>query len=115
MSAIVPVAASAAAWQKVLATYRCSDAAAIHAARARIALTGEQRHRIVENARERAAAVRAASVKSLRAEAFLQRYNLSTREGVVLMCLAEALLRIPDRETADTLIREKLAGGQWMM
>jgi RHH-type proline utilization regulon transcriptional repressor/proline dehydrogenase/delta 1-pyrroline-5-carboxylate dehydrogenase len=57
--------------------------------------------------------VRAASAQSVRAEAFLQRYNLSTREGVVLMCLAEALLRIPDTETADALIRDKLAGGRW--
>ncbi len=46
-------------------------------------------------------------------DAFLQEYDLSSEEGVVLMCLAEALLRIPDAETADRLIREKLSTGHW--
>src|SRR5688500_18178883 len=47
----------------------------------------------------------------LSAEAFLRHYGLSTREGVALMCIAEALLRIPDAETADALLREKLSEG----
>ncbi len=46
-------------------------------------------------------------------DAFLQEYDLSSEEGVVLMCLAEALLRIPDAETSDRLIREKLSIGHW--
>ncbi len=46
-------------------------------------------------------------------DAFLQEYDLSSEEGVVLMCLAEALLRIPDAETSDRLIREKLSVGHW--
>ena len=46
-------------------------------------------------------------------EAFLQQYDLSSEEGIVLMCLAEALIRIPDAETADKLIRDKLARGNW--
>lgn len=46
-------------------------------------------------------------------DAFLQEYDLSSPEGVVLMCLAEALLRIPDDETADRLIADKLAAGDW--
>ena len=41
-------------------------------------------------------------------DAFLQEYELSSREGVVLMCLAEALLRMPDADTADRLIRDKI-------
>src|SRR6185437_5713667 len=40
-------------------------------------------------------------------------YALSSEEGVALMCLAEALLRVPDAETADKLIRDKIGGGQW--
>jgi len=44
---------------------------------------------------------------------FLQEFTLSSEEGIVLMCLAEALLRIPDSETADALIRDKLASGNW--
>src|SRR5262245_17288166 len=39
-------------------------------------------------------------------DAFLYQYDLSTAEGVILMCLAEALLRIPDNETIDKLIRD---------
>ena len=46
-------------------------------------------------------------------EAFLGEYALSTHEGVVLMCLAEALLRVPDAATADRLIRDKLEAGDW--
>ncbi len=46
-------------------------------------------------------------------ESFLQQYGLASQEGVVLMCLAEALLRIPDAETADRLIADKIALGQW--
>ena len=46
-------------------------------------------------------------------DAFMQEYSLSSEEGVVLMCLAEALLRIPDAETADKLIADKLGGKDW--
>ncbi|MCC7198955.1 MAG: bifunctional proline dehydrogenase/L-glutamate gamma-semialdehyde dehydrogenase PutA [Gammaproteobacteria bacterium] len=46
-------------------------------------------------------------------EAFLQQYDLGSREGVILMCLAEALLRIPDADTADRLIADKIASGKW--
>lgn len=46
-------------------------------------------------------------------DAFLSEYDLSSEEGVVLMCLAEALLRIPDADTADRLIRDKLSKGKW--
>ncbi|MGK2915232.1 MAG: trifunctional transcriptional regulator/proline dehydrogenase/L-glutamate gamma-semialdehyde dehydrogenase, partial [Porticoccaceae bacterium] len=43
----------------------------------------------------------------------LREYDLSTDEGVVLMCLAEALLRVPDAATADRLIRDKLVASDW--
>ncbi len=46
-------------------------------------------------------------------EAFLHEYGLDTREGVAIMCLAEALLRIPDAETADRLIRDKFEHAEW--
>ena len=46
-------------------------------------------------------------------EAFMQEYDLSSEEGVVLMCLAEALLRVPDDETAEKLIADKLSGANW--
>ncbi|MCM2560928.1 bifunctional proline dehydrogenase/L-glutamate gamma-semialdehyde dehydrogenase PutA [Lutimaribacter sp. EGI FJ00015] len=46
-------------------------------------------------------------------EVFLAEYGLSTKEGVALMCLAEALLRVPDRETIDDLIEDKIAPSEW--
>jgi RHH-type proline utilization regulon transcriptional repressor/proline dehydrogenase/delta 1-pyrroline-5-carboxylate dehydrogenase len=46
-------------------------------------------------------------------EDFLREYSLSTREGLALMVLAEALLRVPDAATADRLIEDKLAAGDW--
>ncbi len=47
-------------------------------------------------------------------QALLQEYALSSQEGVALMCLAEALLRIPDAATRDALIRDKIARGHWL-
>ena len=46
-------------------------------------------------------------------EALVREYDLSSMEGVALMCLAEALLRIPDPATRDALIRDKIGGGNW--
>lgn len=46
-------------------------------------------------------------------DAFLQEFGLSNKEGVALMCLAEALLRVPDEATADQLIAEKIRSGDW--
>jgi RHH-type proline utilization regulon transcriptional repressor/proline dehydrogenase/delta 1-pyrroline-5-carboxylate dehydrogenase len=69
---------------------------------------------------EAAAKVAAKLVKRLRAkhrgggvQGLVHEYSLSTQEGVALMCLAEALLRIPDRATRDALIRDKIAPGDW--
>ena len=69
-------------------------------------------------AKEAAAMARSLS-KSVRAhkpagiDAFMAAYDLGSDEGIALMCLAEALLRIPDAETADDLIADKLAGPNW--
>ncbi|MDD5329997.1 MAG: bifunctional proline dehydrogenase/L-glutamate gamma-semialdehyde dehydrogenase PutA [Sulfuricella sp.] len=69
--------------------------------------------RIGDDALRLAAAARAHPSSAL-ADAFLHEYDLSSEEGVLLMCLAEALLRIPDAATADRLIHDKLAHGQWL-
>jgi len=47
-------------------------------------------------------------------DAFLQEFGLSNEEGIALMCLAEALLRVPDAATADKLIAEKVTSGDWV-
>jgi RHH-type proline utilization regulon transcriptional repressor/proline dehydrogenase/delta 1-pyrroline-5-carboxylate dehydrogenase len=58
-------------------------------------------------------AVRGAKPSGSGLDAFLREYHLGSREGVILMCLAEALLRIPDAETADRLISDKIPTGDW--
>ena len=57
--------------------------------------------------------VRAARVDRSGMDAFLREYDLGSQEGVILMCLAEALLRIPDAVTADRLIADKINAGDW--
>jgi RHH-type proline utilization regulon transcriptional repressor/proline dehydrogenase/delta 1-pyrroline-5-carboxylate dehydrogenase len=71
-------------------------------------------------ARRRVEAAAAELVREMRArpnpglmETFLAEYGLSTDEGVALMCLAEALLRVPDTATIDALIRDKIAPADW--
>src|SRR6188508_279635 len=58
-------------------------------------------------------AVRSARGSGGALDAFLREYSLASREGIILMCLAEALLRIPDGETADRLIADKIPSGAW--
>ena len=69
--------------------------------------------RIEHRARELVAHVRQSNHNAGVAQAFLREYDLSSQEGVVLMCLAEALLRIPDIPTADQFIQDKLGSGAW--
>ena len=68
---------------------------------------------ITSQASELVAEIRQSSKSKEGVEAFLQQYSLSTKEGVILMCLAEALLRIPDANVANSLIRDKLSTAEW--
>ena len=76
------------------------------------ALDAEQRRAICHQAAALIADVRQQGGASMM-EAFLAEYGLSTQEGVALMCLAEALLRVPDATTMDALIEDKIVPGQW--
>lgn len=58
--------------------------------------------------------IRAAKGKGGYLESFLQEFSLNTEEGLAMMCLAEALLRIPDAHTAGELIRDKVAAARWL-
>ncbi len=58
--------------------------------------------------------IRSAKRKLGELESFLQQYALNTDEGIALMCLAEALLRIPDSATRDALIRDKVEAANWL-
>ncbi len=79
----------------------------------RAVFTEDERRRAAEIARLIAHGARANSLKHAGVDAFMREYGLSSEEGVILMCLAEALLRIPDAGTQDKLIAEKIAEGQW--
>ncbi|WP_374408047.1 bifunctional proline dehydrogenase/L-glutamate gamma-semialdehyde dehydrogenase PutA [Pelagerythrobacter sp.] len=77
---------------------QAAPASAVHGESA--ALAG----RLIEGARER---------KASGIDAFMQQFGLATEEGIALMCLAEALLRVPDSKTADALIRDKIGDIDW--
>ena len=82
-------------------------------ARARAAgLEPRDREAIAAYAVELVRITRARSGTSIM-QGFLAEYGLSTREGVALMCLAEALLRVPDSETIDALIEDKIGASNW--
>jgi len=76
-------------------------------------LDPEVTDRVGATARELVRGVRSNRNRKGGLDAFLRKYDLSSHEGVVLMCLAEALLRIPDAETADRLIADKLTTANW--
>src|SRR5271169_4925827 len=76
-------------------------------------LTAGARHRAVAVARGLVEGARARRDERPFLDAFLQEFGLSNQEGIALMCIAEALLRIPDDATADRLIAEQLASGDW--
>src|SRR5687767_14412336 len=69
--------------------------------------------RVLGRARALVGKVRAKQQDHAGMQSFLREYDLSSQEGVLLMCVAEALLRIPDAATADRLIRDKLSQGDW--
>src|SRR5687768_2365967 len=76
-------------------------------------LDAAQRSRARELALDLARKVRSTRRDSGGADALIQTFSLSSEEGIALMCLAEALLRIPDADTADALIRDKIGRGDW--
>ncbi|KIC34543.1 bifunctional proline dehydrogenase/L-glutamate gamma-semialdehyde dehydrogenase PutA [Leisingera sp. ANG-S5] len=79
---------------------------------AQAALTDADREKICANAAALVRDIRGHSAPGLM-EVFLAEYGLSTDEGVALMCLAEALLRVPDADTIDALIEDKIAPSDW--
>ncbi|MFK8018031.1 MAG: bifunctional proline dehydrogenase/L-glutamate gamma-semialdehyde dehydrogenase PutA [Gammaproteobacteria bacterium] len=95
------------------ALYLADETERVSALLAANALSEAQRQRIRANAAKLVHTVRAERGKTGGLDAFLHQYDLSSQEGIVLMCLAEALLRVPDADTADQLIRDKLRSGDW--
>jgi RHH-type proline utilization regulon transcriptional repressor/proline dehydrogenase/delta 1-pyrroline-5-carboxylate dehydrogenase len=100
-------------WQALTRAYRADETRTVESLLTAAPFDGAAQARIQDKARALALKVRADRASVSRIDGFLQEYALSSQEGVALMCLAEALLRIPDAKTADRLIREKLATGDW--
>ena len=98
-----PFQAPFAPLDETLATALLADAARDSAAESRIDARAQK---LVEAIRAKAGGLGGV-------EEFLHAYSLSTKEGLALMVLAEALLRVPDSATADRLIEDKLAAGRW--
>ncbi len=98
---------------RLRAAYREDETAVVERLLASAELPAPMLDRIAERARGLVEKVRRERVGQGGLDAFLHEYELSSREGVVLMCLAEALLRIPDAETANLLIKDKLADADW--
>src|SRR5271169_999656 len=92
---------------------RIDESEAVARILAAATLPAEMRDRIADQARAFVAAVRRERLGKGGIDAFLHEYALSSPEGVALLCLAEALLRVPDAETVDRLIRDKIGEANW--
>ncbi|MDT8895530.1 bifunctional proline dehydrogenase/L-glutamate gamma-semialdehyde dehydrogenase PutA [Halomonas sp. I1] len=97
---------------RIRAHYDVDEAEVLRGLVERIELSEEQRRRVAEVGANYVTRVREETSPSMM-EAFLAEYGLSTAEGVGLMCLAEALLRVPDAETIDDLIHDKIEPSDW--
>src|SRR5690625_2732131 len=96
-----------AAWQK-------DEAEHVRFLLDQVPLDDQQRSSVKSRAADLVARVRARSSREAGVmEAFMREYDLASEEGVILMCLAEALLRIPDSHTAEALISDKLSDADW--
>ena len=95
------------------ALYRADETAVVEALLREAAIEPQAKARVAAQARALVEKVRTAQPAQGGIDAFLHEYSLSSQEGVVLMCLAEALLRIPDADTADRLIRDKVGSADW--
>ncbi|MFQ6021490.1 MAG: bifunctional proline dehydrogenase/L-glutamate gamma-semialdehyde dehydrogenase PutA [Acidiferrobacterales bacterium] len=97
----------------ISATYLVDETACLEALLPEAEIDRDAQARVADLAQRLVIAAREESKAQGGLDAFMHEYDLSSEEGVVLMCLAEALLRIPDADTADRLIRDKLARGKW--
>ena len=98
--------------QAITAAYRKPEAECVSDLLEQATLPENERRAIRDTARKLIEALRAKH-KGTGVEGLVHEYSLSSQEGVALMCLAEALLRIPDAATRDALIRDKIAEGDW--
>ncbi|MBB3231749.1 bifunctional proline dehydrogenase/L-glutamate gamma-semialdehyde dehydrogenase PutA [Halomonas stenophila] len=97
---------------RIRAHYAADEAEVLRGLVERIKLSEDERRKVADAGAKYVERVRKETSPSMM-EAFLAEYGLSTAEGVGLMCLAEALLRVPDAETIDDLIHDKIEPSDW--
>lgn len=97
----------------MISAYRMDETEAVNALVAQATLTPDALQRVDRMARNLVEETRVARKKQGSIDAFLHQYDLSSDEGIALMCLAEALLRIPDKATVDRLISDKISTAEW--
>jgi len=107
-----PIRPPSANRRAITAAYRRDEATALAPLIDAASLDGATKAAIRQTAYDLVSTLRA-NHKGSGVEGLVQEYSLSSEEGVALMCLAEALLRIPDHATRDALIRDKIADGDW--
>ena len=105
--------AATAAWARITAAWARDEAEAVEELLGQASLPPAERELVLARATELVARVRSKASDQSAVESFMRQYDLSSEEGVLLMCVAEALLRIPDSATADKLIRDKLGEADW--
>ncbi|MDP9056253.1 MAG: bifunctional proline dehydrogenase/L-glutamate gamma-semialdehyde dehydrogenase PutA [Pseudomonadota bacterium] len=98
--------------RQITAAYRRSEPACLADLLPHAEIAGDLRQQVRATATALVTALRSKGRRG-GLEGLVQEYSLSSQEGVALMCLAEALLRIPDNATRDALIRDKIASGDW--
>ncbi|MEO7064472.1 MAG: bifunctional proline dehydrogenase/L-glutamate gamma-semialdehyde dehydrogenase PutA [Dokdonella sp.] len=106
-------AAATPTWARITAAWSRDETEVVDELLAQASLPSADSERVIAQAVDLVAKVREKSSKQSAVESFMRQYDLSSEEGVLLMCVAEALLRIPDSATADKLIRDKLGEANW--
>lgn len=93
--------------------YRMDETECVEQLLTQLSFTPEIERKIETLATDLVTAIRNQDNEKSGIESLMTHYDLSTEEGVLLMCIAEALLRVPDKETENLLIRDKLTGASW--
>ncbi len=109
----IPAMTPSSLRQAISAAYLEDEEAVVGRIIAKARLSPSERTATEALARDLVLRIRETRGEQTGVDALMQEYALSTKEGVVLMCLAEALLRVPDAATADKLIRDKVGSGNW--
>ncbi len=99
--------------QAITKAYRRDEAEAVADMLAQAQMSDAEKTAAEALARRLVTQVRSDRTKASGVDALMHEFSLSSQEGVALMCLAEALLRIPDAETRNKLIQDKLSDGNW--